>query len=547
MDPTGRSIVTWLQPLPLAGNPEEGFAPCRRSSSTPRGRPRAVASRSPAASRPRRLRCGDGRPGKRPRRLRDPHGHRTTPLRSRGRPLGGEVEVVGSGGGRNRGWRRAPRGASSSSGRSREDPRAAVRPGRPAGRVRSAALRERRRQPLPCPRHGFAGKFAVPGKGSTVSASRCTSPVFSVARGCRRAPTSRSPSNRWETSAASTMPARRPSLSARTAPSSSPGGLPRREPSRPSPLLPRPLEPRPLRLSRQHLPLRRGWRQPHSARPTRQRNRGGRRPFLADLDGDGADDPCVRHAGTYLCALSGSGYAVATIPSERPPTCRCWATWTATASPTLRPPRPLLPLRHAHDGGGAELKVAFGLASDLPSSATWTATARPTSVFSGTASSSATPTGTARRAWFWLKRPAGGRAAPRDADGDGRADFCVVRGTQLLCDSTGAACSRSALTIQPGDVVLLAKSIGCKADHPPARRRSRLVRKRHCRASSSGPSPAPGSPRRGRPSGSGRSPGTARPARSGERAVPPRRAAPGPRHRRAAGGSAAFPASSWAW
>ncbi|MFL6262377.1 MAG: FG-GAP repeat domain-containing protein [Thermoanaerobaculia bacterium] len=94
-------------------------------------------------------------------------------------------------------------------------------------------------------------------------------------------------------------------------------------------------------------------------------------PLLGDVDGDGRADLCVRRGNQFLCDT-------------------------------------------AHDGGGAELKITFGLPTDLP--------------FLG------------------------------DFDGDGRADPCLLRGRLLLCDTKhngGIAEGKLILATQPGDRLLL--------------------------------------------------------------------------------------------
>jgi hypothetical protein len=94
-------------------------------------------------------------------------------------------------------------------------------------------------------------------------------------------------------------------------------------------------------------------------------------PLLGDVDGDGRADLCVRRGNQFLCDT-------------------------------------------AHDGGGAELKITFGLPTDLP--------------------------------------------LLGDFDGDGRADPCLLRGHLLLCDTKhngGIAEGKLVLATQPGDRLLL--------------------------------------------------------------------------------------------
>ena len=138
-------------------------------------------------------------------------------------------------------------------------------------------------------------------------------------------------------------------------------------------------------------------------------------PFLADVDGDGADDPCVRHGAAFSCALSGSPGTVQVFP--------------------------------------------FGAASHVPllGDVDGDGRADPCVVSFGRFLCNVSHDGTRD-----LVQPeafqAGDVPLLGDADGDGRADFCVVRGTTLLCDlDRSGTLTPQPLAIQPGDVVLLGK------------------------------------------------------------------------------------------
>ncbi|HZF10305.1 MAG TPA: VCBS repeat-containing protein [Thermoanaerobaculia bacterium] len=463
MDPTGRSIVTWLQPLPLAGNPEEGFGTLQAQLFDATGKAAsgrfAVTGRQQAEAAPAAAMDGRGNA------LVVYETHTGIALRRydpRGRPLGGEVEVVGSGGGRN------PRVAASAEGRflvvwsdlekilgQPFDPA-----GQPVGSVQqlseSAAVSR-----FPALAMDSRGNFAVAWEGlDSVGFPVHFARLFSREGVPQSA-----------------------DLAVSEQPLGDFGGLDYA--SAPSVALGENSTflvtwritqegtfetlARSFRaLSNRDRCVYRGstflcGAAGGSLTPLVQLGNGtaaGDRPFLADLDGDGADDPCVRHAGTYLCALSGSGYAVATIPFGAAAHVPLLGDvdGDGIADPCVRRGRFFL-CDTAHDGGGAELKVAFGLASDLPllgdvdgDGKADLCVFRDGQLFCDTHRDGTTGLVLAENV-----QP-GDVPLLGDADGDGRADFCVVRGTQLLCDlDRSGVLTAQPLTIQPGDVVLLGK------------------------------------------------------------------------------------------
>jgi hypothetical protein len=138
-------------------------------------------------------------------------------------------------------------------------------------------------------------------------------------------------------------------------------------------------------------------------------------PFLADVDGDGADDPCIRRGAVFSCALSGSGGAVSLFP--------------------------------------------FGAASQVPllGDVNGDGRADPCVFRDGQFLCDTTHDGARDLVQAEDVQP-GDVPLLGDADGDGRADFCVVRGTALLCDLLrNGKLTPQPLAIQPGDVVLLGK------------------------------------------------------------------------------------------
>jgi hypothetical protein len=183
-------------------------------------------------------------------------------------------------------------------------------------------------------------------------------------------------------------------------------------------------------------------------------------PFLADVDGDGADDPCIRRGSTFSCALSGSQGAVSIFAFGA-------ASQVPLAGDLNGDSRADLCVRRgrfflcdtAHDGGLAEVKIPFGLASDLPllGDVDGDGRADPCVFRQGQFLCDTTHDGV-RDLIQVEDTQAGDLPLLGDADGDGRADFCVVRGTALLCDlDRSGKLVQQPLAIQPGDVVLLGK------------------------------------------------------------------------------------------
>lgn len=94
----------------------------------------------------------------------------------------------------------------------------------------------------------------------------------------------------------------------------------------------------------------------------------GDRPFLADVDGDGDDDPCVRRGGAFLCdTAQDGGDPEVTLPFGAAAHVPLLGDLDGDGDddPCVRRGRTFL-CDAAHDGGEAEVKILFGLASDLP-------------------------------------------------------------------------------------------------------------------------------------------------------------------------------------
>jgi hypothetical protein len=183
-------------------------------------------------------------------------------------------------------------------------------------------------------------------------------------------------------------------------------------------------------------------------------------PLLADVDGDGADDPCIRRGAAFSCALSASAGTVQVFPfgaASHVPLLGD-VNGDGRADPCVRRGRFFL-CDTAHDGGLAEVKIPFGLADDpaLLGDVDGDGRADPCVFREGQFLCDTSHDGVRD-----LVQPedvqAGDAPLLGDANGDGRADFCVIRGTALLCDLVrNGRLTAQPLALQPGDVVLLGK------------------------------------------------------------------------------------------
>ncbi len=181
-------------------------------------------------------------------------------------------------------------------------------------------------------------------------------------------------------------------------------------------------------------------------------------PLLADVDGDGADDPCLRRGNAFSCALSGSAGAIQVIPfgaaSQLP--FLGDVNGDGRADPCVRRNRFFL-CDTAHDGGSAEVQILVGQAEDFPllGDVDGDGRADPCIVSFGRFLCNVSHDGTRLLIQNEDFQP-GDVPLLGDADGDSRADFCVVRGNTLLCDlDRSGTFTPQPLAIQPGDVVLL--------------------------------------------------------------------------------------------
>src|SRR5690606_29913949 len=94
----------------------------------------------------------------------------------------------------------------------------------------------------------------------------------------------------------------------------------------------------------------------------------GDRPFLADVDGDGDDDPCVRRGGAFLCDTAQDGgdpEVILPFGSAAHVPLLGDLDGDGDDDPCVRRGRTFL-CDTAHDGGEAEARILFGLASDVP-------------------------------------------------------------------------------------------------------------------------------------------------------------------------------------
>jgi hypothetical protein len=181
-------------------------------------------------------------------------------------------------------------------------------------------------------------------------------------------------------------------------------------------------------------------------------------PLLADVDGDGADDPCIRRGNVFFCALSGSGGQVQTLSfgaASQPPLLGD-VNGDGHADPCVRRGRFFL-CDTAHDGGAVAVQILVGQPGDVPllGDVDGDGRADPCVVSSGHFLCNVSHDGTLDLLRAEDFEP-GDVPLLGDVDGDGVADFCVVRGTALLCDlDRRGKFTPQPLAIQPGDVVLL--------------------------------------------------------------------------------------------
>jgi hypothetical protein len=186
--------------------------------------------------------------------------------------------------------------------------------------------------------------------------------------------------------------------------------------------------------------------------------RAGDRPLLADFDGDGIDNPCVRRGNTFRCARPGRSDLVLRFGRTAHTPLAGDLDGDGDDDPCVRRGRAFL-CDTAHNGGAPEVNIALGTASDEPvlgdvdgdgddDPCIWSAIAE---AFLCDVTHHGTPI---------LNYPAnpqpGDRPLLGDLDGDGRADFCFARGETLLCDlDRVGVLTEETLATEAGDFLVL--------------------------------------------------------------------------------------------
>jgi len=186
----------------------------------------------------------------------------------------------------------------------------------------------------------------------------------------------------------------------------------------------------------------------------------GDRPLLADFDGDGIDNACVRRGNKFLCDTDGQGAATLVLRFST-------SQYTPLAGdldgdgdddPCVRRGRAFL-CDTAHNGGGPEVNIPLGIDSDEPAlgdvdgdgdddPCVWR-------LSTGTFRCDTTHDGSLDLAQAVDAQP-GDRPLLGDVDGDGHADLCFARGEALLCDlDRDSVLTEETLATKPGDLPLL--------------------------------------------------------------------------------------------
>jgi hypothetical protein len=184
----------------------------------------------------------------------------------------------------------------------------------------------------------------------------------------------------------------------------------------------------------------------------------GDRPLLADFDGDGLDNPCVRRGTAFRCARPGRSDLVLRFGRSTHTPLAGDLDGDGDDDPCVRRGRSFL-CDTGHDGGAPEVDIPLGTASDEPDlgdvdgdgdddPCIWSARAE---AFLCDVTHDGTPI---------LVYPADAQPGDRpllgDLDGDGRADFCFARGETLLCDlDRDGLLTEEELATEAGDVVVL--------------------------------------------------------------------------------------------
>jgi hypothetical protein len=186
--------------------------------------------------------------------------------------------------------------------------------------------------------------------------------------------------------------------------------------------------------------------------------RSGDRPLLADFDGDGLDNPCVRRGNAFRCARPGRSDLVLRFGRTAHTPLAGDLDGDGDDDPCVRRGRAFL-CDTAHNGGAPEVNIPLGLGSDEPLLGDLDADGdddpclwRPAA---GTFLCDANHDGTLDYALAVDAQP-GDRPLLGDLDGNGFTDFCFARDETLFCDGNrDGVLTEETLATEPGDVLVL--------------------------------------------------------------------------------------------
>jgi hypothetical protein len=186
-------------------------------------------------------------------------------------------------------------------------------------------------------------------------------------------------------------------------------------------------------------------------------------PFLADVDGDGDDDPCLRSGAVFLCDTAhDGGDAEVALPFGTAAQFPLMGDVDGDGrdDPCVRRGRSWL-CDTAHDGGAPEFRLRFGAGGIAPFLGDMDGDGDDDPcVFLALTKTLACDTshdGTQDLSLDMTSLLPGGQIVLGDTDGDGRDEPCVQIGSELLCDPshTGVPVRYELDIILAGDAVVL--------------------------------------------------------------------------------------------